>query len=95
MAEGKRVRDPNVHRIRDAFQALLAEVVGYHDQLSAELAKERASDEPYPPLMTALERQIERLAAFQELLEEDGLQAVIDISNTSGYVSHTRTREFF
>jgi hypothetical protein len=95
MTQGKRVRDAEVHRIHDAFQNLLGEVAAYHDRLVAELADERSRSEPYPHLVAALDRQIARVAEFREQLEDEGLSAVVDIANTSGYVAHARTREFF
>ena len=95
MNPGKRVRDEETLRIKEAYQTLLAEVTAYHDRLQAELQDERARTEPYGHLVRALERQVERVERFADLLREDGLNAVLDITNTSGYVSHARTRDFF
>jgi hypothetical protein len=92
---GKRKKDAAVHEIRKALERLHDVVEAYRRSLEAELTATLAEAEPYGHLVRSLERQIGSLRNLEEALDEQVWPQVIGIANTSAYVEHTRTRDFF
>ena len=95
MTDGKRKRDAEVDDMKAAFQGLLHGVTTYEQRIASELEQARAETPAYQPLVAALEKQMEQLTALHDHLSDDVMAQIISIANTSGYVAHARTREFF
>lgn len=95
MPNGKRQRDSEVDDIKAAFQGLLHAVDTYERRIAHELEQAKSETPVYQPLVSSLERQLEQVTALRTELDDEVIARIISIANTSGYVSHARTRAFF
>jgi hypothetical protein len=92
---GKRRKEPAILHLREALEHFHDLVEGYREDLKNELTAARAEQEPYPHLIRALDRQIAALHHLEMMLDEQMWPEVVKLANTSPWIEHTRTRDFF
>jgi hypothetical protein len=92
---GKRKKDPEYYQLKDTLEQLLNIAEAYRARLEAELAAEQGRADAYLHLVRPLERQIEALKKLEAALDQSVWPMVIEIANTSAYIEHARTRDYF
>lgn len=92
---GKRKKDQAFYDARDGLESLLAIVEQYQKDLEAELEAAKAEPEPYMHLVRAIEQQLGNVRELVSLLDDQVWTAVIALGNSSAYVEHARTRDYF
>jgi hypothetical protein len=92
---GKRRKDPEYYAMRGILEQFLDAAEGYRRRLEGELAAARGEPEPYMHLVRALERQIGIVQRLEAALDEEIWPVLIEVANSSAYVEHARTRDYF
>jgi hypothetical protein len=92
---GKRKKDPEYYALRATLETLLDGAEAYRRRLEGELAATRGEPEPYMHLVRALERQITIVRRLEELLDDQVWPVLVELANSSAYVEHARTRDYF
>lgn len=91
----KRSTEPEAIAIHSRLEDLLDAVEAYRQDLEQELAASMREAMPYPPLLRALEMQIEKLREMESVVNDKLWPAVINLRHGSSYVAHARTRDYF
>jgi hypothetical protein len=92
---GKRKKDQEYYDLRNILEQFLETTERYRAKLEAELAAARAEPEPYMHLVRALEREIAIARKLETQLDEQVWPILIELANSSAYVEHARTRDYF
>ncbi len=92
---GKRKKDPEYYQLKDTLGRLLDTAEVYRARLESELAEEQRRPDAYLHLVRPLERQIDALEKLEAALDQSVWPMVLEIANTSAYIEHARTRDYF